>query len=101
MRTDMFFGAMTYLMSKVTYDKMPESYQKALAEAGKYAAQVERKATIDQEDVNLAAIIKYGMQITKPENREDWIKLMQDKVYPQFTDKVPLSELETIRALAK
>jgi tripartite ATP-independent transporter DctP family solute receptor len=101
MRTDMFFGAMTYLMSKMTYDKMPDSYQEALTQAGKYAAQVERKATIDQEDVNLAAIIDYGMQITKPENREDWIKLMQEKVYPQFTDKVPLAELETIRNLVK
>jgi tripartite ATP-independent transporter DctP family solute receptor len=101
MLADIFFNALPLVMSKRIYDGMPEPYQKAIAEAGEYAMKTERQASIDQEEINLAAMIKAGISTSKPANRDDWVKLMEEKVYPQFAEKVSPEEIATIKAYAK
>lgn len=41
-----------------------------------------------------------GIKVTYPEDINEWISLMQDEVYPQFTDTIPEEEIEQVRAMA-
>jgi tripartite ATP-independent transporter DctP family solute receptor len=101
MLADMFFNALPLVMSKKIYDGMPQSLQTAIAEAGEYAMRIERQASVDQEKTNLAAMVKAGITTTKPANRDEWVKLMEEKVYPQFAGKVSPQEIAVIKSYAK
>jgi len=101
MIADMFFCALPLVMSKTLYDNMPEAYQHAVTEASQYAMEIERQATVDQEATNLAAMVESGITVTNPENRGDWVKLMEEQVYPQFAKQVNQEDIDTIRSYAK
>jgi TRAP-type C4-dicarboxylate transport system substrate-binding protein len=101
MLADMFFCAMPFVMSKRVYDSIPPAYQQAIQEAARSAQEIERRASIDQESVNLETMVKSGISTTKPDNRNEWIKLMEEKVYPQFAAKVTAQELTAIKSYAK
>ncbi len=96
MLSDMFFCATPVIMSKTVYDSMPSEYQELIREVAADAAEVERQNSQDQEATNLQAMIDYGINTTTPENRDDWVNLMKEEVYPQFTDLVPQSLLDEI-----
>jgi tripartite ATP-independent transporter DctP family solute receptor len=100
MLADMFFCALPFVMSKQLYDSLPPAYQQAILEAGKYSQAIERQASVDQEEVNLATMMKSGITTTKPDNRNEWVQLMETGVYPQFADKVSTQELQTIKGYA-
>jgi tripartite ATP-independent transporter DctP family solute receptor len=101
MLADMFFCALPFVMSKKVYDSVPPAYQQAIQEAARYSQEIERKASVDQESVNLETMKKSGISTTKPDDRNEWIKLMEEKVYSQFAAKVTDQEMATIKSYAK
>ena len=101
MLADMFFCPIPVLMSKSVFDRMPADYQRLVREVVAEACEVERKESINQEAANLKAMQEDGINLTAPDNRDDWVKLIEDKVYPQFTDKVPQPMIDEIKAYAK
>lgn len=100
MIANMFFCALPLVMSKTVFDGMPEAYQQAIMEAGAYACEANHTSSEEQEATNLAIMQEAGIKVTYPEDINEWISLMQDEVYPQFTDTIPEEEIEQVRAMA-
>ena len=100
MIANMFFCALPLVMSKTVFDGMPEAYQQAIMEAGTYACEANHTSSEEQEATNLAIMQEAGIKVTYPEDINEWISLMQDEVYPQFTDTIPEEEIEQVRAMA-
>ena len=100
MLADMFFCASPVIMSKTVFDSMPEEYQQLILEVAADAAEVERQNSQDQEETNLQAMVDSGINLTYPEDRNEWVQIMEEKVYTQFTDLVPQSLIDEIKGYA-
>jgi tripartite ATP-independent transporter DctP family solute receptor len=101
MLADMFFCPIPVLMSKSVYDAMPEAYRQLIREVVAEACNVERQESINQEGPNLQAMKDEGINVTKPDDRDAWVRLIEEKVYPQFRDKVPQSMIDEIKGYAR
>ena len=100
MIANMFFNNLILAMSKSVFDSMPAAYQDAIREAGTYACQQEHILGEEQEATNLEAMVESGITVTEPANIDEWVTLMEEEVYPQFSDVCPADEIELIKSMA-
>jgi tripartite ATP-independent transporter DctP family solute receptor len=85
--TGHFYGIAPLLMSKATYDNLPEEYQKIIKDAAVEARDYQRNVTKQMEEDYIKKLKEVGMNIIKVD-RSEFREKCKD-VYTMFTDKIP------------
>lgn len=92
-----FYVAAPLIMSKKTYDSMPDDLKKIVRESSKEAGAFMRKKMADDEEVQIEKLKAAGAKIIEVD-REVWAKVAVDKVYPQFSpSKIDPALIKQIR----
>lgn len=79
-----FYVSAPLLMSKKTYDSMPDDLKKIVRESAKEAGAYMRKKMADDEEMQIKKLKEAGAKIIDVD-REEWAKAVVDKVYSQFS----------------
>jgi tripartite ATP-independent transporter DctP family solute receptor len=81
--TDHFYAAAPLLMSKATYDSMPEDLQKIVREAAREACVYQREVSKNFDDDKIKEMTDYGTKIINVD-KELWIKAMVPPTYEKY-----------------
>ena len=101
---NMIYSPIPVIMSKFTYDTLPEDYQKLMYEAAEAASVVEYQFIDELEETAFAAFEEAGVEVTffTEEQIAECKQLMLDKVWPQFVgSSVDQADIDAINAAAK
>ncbi|MGE4353808.1 MAG: TRAP transporter substrate-binding protein [Oscillospiraceae bacterium] len=96
---NMIYSPIPVVMSKATYDSLPEEYQKLMYEAAESAADVEYELIDEMEAEALEAFAEEGCEVVyfTEDQISECQKLMKEEVWPQFVGKkVAQSDIDAI-----
>ena len=101
---NMIYSPIPVIMSKFTYDTLPEDYQKLMYEAAEAASTVEYQFIDELEETAFEAFEEAGVEVTffTEDQIAECKQLMLDKVWPQFVgSSVDQADIDAINAVAK
>ena len=99
---NMMYSPIPVIMSKSTFDSLPEDYQKLMYEAAEKASSVEYGMIDELEGQALDAFASEGCEVTyfTDEQIAECQKIMKEKVWPQFVGgKVAQSDIDAIEGI--
>ena len=92
------YGPICVVMSKATWDRLPEDLQQIVKDAAKVGVEVERELNVNNEEALLAEMQQAGLQVTYAD-KDEFREACVDEVYAQFVPSVvPSEDVEAIRA---
>jgi TRAP-type transport system periplasmic protein len=92
------YDAAVFIMSKTTYDTLPEDLQKIVDEAAKEAVLYERQVAMEAEEKLLEDLKKTDVEIEENPDRESFRKAVEP-VYKEFEDSIGKEIFEEIDRL--
>ena len=96
---NMIYSPIPVIMSKSTYDTLPEEYQQLMYEAAEAASAVEYELIDKMEEESLDAFQAEGVEVVyfTDEQIAECQKIMKDQVWPSFVGgKVAQSDIDAI-----
>ncbi|MFJ5714207.1 DctP family TRAP transporter solute-binding subunit [Neobacillus sp. NPDC093127] len=92
------YDAAVFIMSKTTYDTLPNDLQKVITEASKEAIQFERKSALEDEEKLLEDLRKSGIQIEEDADLDSFREAVKP-VYKEFEASIGKDLLDKIEDL--
>lgn len=91
------YSPIPLIMSKTTYDSMPADLQQIVRETALEVQEYERKLIQDSEAKYLKEMEDSGCVITRVADKEPWIKIMKEKVWPKFVgSKISQADVDAV-----
>ncbi len=92
------YDAAVFIMSKTTFDTLPEDLQKVVKESSKEAIAFERQAALEDEKKLLEDLKKTDIEIEENPDRESFRKAVEP-VYKEFEDSLGKELFDRIESL--
>ena len=93
--TNHVYSPAPFLMSRKTFDAMPDADRQLFVKTGLEVARFQRKINRDAEEAKLGEIAKSGVTVTRDVDRESFRKAMAP-VYSAFSAQFSKAEIEAI-----
>ncbi len=100
--TDAIYSPAPLIMSKATYDSMPPDLQQLMRDVANEVKSYQRELFAEFEERALKQMASEGVEITVVEDKTPWIKVMKEKIWPNYVgSRISAADVESVASYLK